>query len=46
MNLNNDEMMMITGGGVSKGILGIIGGAIVFLLGILDGFVHPTKCNS
>ncbi len=44
MSLNNDEMMTITGGGY-KGVLGIIGGAIVFLLGVLSGFVHPIKCS-
>lgn len=46
MNLNNDEMMKITAGGFYKGALGIIGGAIVFLLGVLSGFVNPRKCNS
>ena len=42
---NNNELKQITGGGLSfLGGLGIFGG-IVFLIGVIDGFVNPEKCN-
>lgn len=45
-NLNNEEMLNIQGGGItSKFIWGIIGGAVVFLIGVFDGIVSPKKCN-
>lgn len=44
--LNNDELMKVTGGGIfSKAVWGIIGGAVVFFIGVLDGIVSPKKCN-
>ncbi len=44
--LSNEELMEVTGGGVfSKAVWGIIGGAVVFLIGVLDGIVSPKKCN-
>lgn len=45
-NLNNEEMLVVKGGGFSsKLVWGIIGGAVVFLIGIIDGIVSPKKCN-
>ena len=45
-NLNNEELLEVTGGGViSKFAWGIIGGAVVFLIGVIDGLVSPKKCN-
>ena len=44
--LNNEEMISIKGGGISSTFIwGIIGGAVVFLIGVLDGIVSPKKCN-
>lgn len=44
--LNNEEMLNIVGGGVSsKLIWGIVGGALVFLVGLFDGIISPKKCN-
>ena len=46
MELNNEEMLVVKGGGISsKLIWGIVGGVIVFALGIIDGIVNPKKCN-
>jgi len=46
MKLNNEEMLKVTGGGISsKLIWGIVGSAIVFIVGLIDGIVNPKKCN-
>lgn len=37
------ELKGIEGGG-AWAIAGIIGG-IIFLIGVIDGFVRPLKCN-
>ena len=46
MALNNEEMLEVKGGSISSIYLslGIIGGAIVFLSGVIDGIIHPKKC--
>ena len=42
---NTNELKQITGGGLSfLAGLGIVGG-LVFLIGVIDGFVNPDKCN-
>ena len=44
--LNNDEMMEVKGGGFGSTIAAIISGAIVFFMGVFDGFMNPRKCNN
>ena len=44
MKLTNKELKEIQGGGIGTYIL--IGGIIVFLIGVVDGYVRPLKCNS
>ncbi|MBR4672753.1 MAG: hypothetical protein IKO78_06130 [Bacilli bacterium] len=42
---SKNELKQITGGGLSfLAGLGIIGG-VIFLIGVIDGFVNPDKCN-
>ena len=41
--LNNDQLCDIRGGGISFG-LAIFAG-ITFLIGVIDGYVRPLKCN-
>lgn len=43
-SLNNEEMLEVKGG-ASKLVWGIIGGALVFIIGVIDGIVNPRKCN-
>lgn len=43
--LKKDEMLKINGGAASFGVWALIGGGIVFLIGLIDGFVRPLKCN-
>ena len=43
---NNEEMRMVEGGSSLATIIGLslIGGAITFVIGVLDGLIHPKKC--
>ena len=43
--INNEDLKKINGGGMSFGIGALIGAGIVFLVGLVDGFVRPLKCN-
>lgn len=46
MNLTTKELKNIHGGSISLGAGLLIGAGIVFLIGIIDGYVRPLKCNS
>lgn len=41
--LNDKELKKISGGGLGLGIL--IGAGIIFLIGVIDGYIRPLKCN-
>ncbi len=44
--LNNDELTKLNGGGLSLlSTIGIVG-AVVFLIGVFDGYVRPMRCNT
>ena len=44
--INEFELTNIQGGGISAtAIFGGIGLAIVFLVSVVYGFLHPTKCE-
>lgn len=43
--LKKEEMLKINGGGFSFGFWALIGSGIVFIVGLIDGFVRPLKCN-
>lgn len=45
MILNKNELLQVKGGGINFGILTAIGAGIVFLIGLVDGYVRPLKCN-
>jgi hypothetical protein len=40
MELSNNELLNVTGGGIGKWI--IIGGIIVFVIGFIDGYLNPA----
>lgn len=43
--VGNEELKELDGGGISLlGAAGIVAGAI-FLIGVIDGYVRPQKCN-
>ena len=45
MRLNNEEMLSVKGGAITTKIASLIGGAVIFLIGLVDGFINPKKCN-
>ncbi len=44
IKLENEQLKKINGGGVGAWFL--IGGIIVFLIGVADGYVRPLACNN
>ena len=43
--INNEKLAEIKGGAFNWGILAGIGAAISFIIGVIDGWVNPQKCN-
>jgi len=43
--LNKEQLNSINGGGISIGVGLVIGGIVSFLLGLIDGYARPIKCN-
>ena len=41
----NDKELMAINGGFSFGLGIAIGAGITFLLGVIDGYVRPLRCN-
>lgn len=41
--LEKKELKNIQGGGIGFGLL--VGVGIVFLIGVIDGYMRPLKCN-
>lgn len=46
MNLTKKELKEIKGGSISLGTGLLIGAGIVFLIGLIDGYIRPLKCNN
>jgi len=44
-NLTNNELKQISGGGVSLGLGLLIAAGVIFLVGVIDGYVRPLGCN-
>lgn len=45
MNLTKKELKQIKGGSISLGAGLLIIAGIVFIVGVIDGYVRPLKCN-
>lgn len=43
--LTNEEMKNINGGVALKANLFLLGGVITFIVGLIDGFTNPLRCN-
>lgn len=41
--LETKELQKISGGGLGTGLL--IGAGVIFLIGVIDGYIRPLKCN-
>ena len=45
MELSKNELITINGGKIKIGIAIGVASAITFLIGLIDGFLRPLKCN-
>lgn len=45
MELSREELREINGGGILKYKFFIFGGIITFIVGIIDGYTRPLRCN-
>jgi hypothetical protein len=46
MELSKNELVTINGGSKSNYVIYIaLGGLITFVIGFIDGFLRPLKCN-
>lgn len=47
MKLTETELMAVKGGafGLKTAIIVGVGGLITLLVGIIDGYINPLKCN-
>lgn len=43
--MKDNELLNITGGGFKTSLAIIVGSIIVFIAGIIDGYLRPLKCN-
>lgn len=44
--VNEKDLEKIQGGGFSWGIAAGIIAAVTFIVGVVDGYVNPIKCNN
>lgn len=43
--LTTEELLDINAGAVSWGLVAAIAGAVVFIIGVIDGYIRPLKCR-
>lgn len=43
--LNSEELLNVNGGAIRWGVIAGIAAAVTFIIGIIDGFVRPLRCN-
>lgn len=44
--LQEKELINITGGKASYSLFLVLGGIVTFLIGVVDGYMRPLKCNN
>ena len=44
--IHDKELEQVEGGGFSWGIAAGVIAAITFIVGVVDGYVNPIKCNN
>lgn len=44
--LKNEELYSVEGGAIKWGVFGGIAAAISFIIGFIDGYTNPKKCNN
>lgn len=46
MSMTKEELLNVTGGGLSLGAAFGIGALITFIIGVVDGYLRPQSCKS
>ena len=44
--LEENELYEVNSGGVSVGLISAIIAGVIFLIGAVEGYVNPQKCNN
>ena len=43
--IKDEEMKKVQGGSINWGLVAGISAAASFVIGIIDGWIHPKRCN-
>ncbi len=43
--LNNEELLNIHAGALNLGVAALIIAGIVFIVGVIDGYIRPLRCR-
>lgn len=43
--MQKDELLNVKGGAIKWAIVGAVGTVVTFLIGVVDGYFRPLKCN-
>ncbi len=43
--LTKEELQKVKGGELGTGTIFLISGAIVFIIGVIDGYLRPERCH-
>ena len=43
--ISNNKLKEIKGGGINLGLAAGISATLSFIIGIIDGWINPIKCN-
>lgn len=44
-HLSKQELLTVSGGGISRGAITGIGALITFIIGVIDGYLRPEPCE-
>ncbi len=45
MVLSNEELTEVVGGGFKIGVAIVAAAIVTFIIGVIDGYFRPLKCN-
>lgn len=43
--LTDEDLFNIKAGAIKAGVLALIAAGITFIIGVVDGYLRPLKCN-
>lgn len=43
--LNKEQLLNVYGGTVDFGVVGVVIAAVMFVIGVIDGYIRPLKCK-